>query len=667
MKVNIERAVKSIREYIDFYQPLYESIVNSFQAKATKIEINFELDGNYIVGYSIKDNGIGFTTANIDSFLELWSEHKIKQFALGSGRILCLKVFDNIIINSQTKNIGLEDGFKVDINFSKKFRASSIRDVDSGEFEEIKRYKNKSDIQETITTFKNINQDYKIKKDTNLYDINVIENDLLIKLLPMFINFEKESKDFQIYIQNKISFDKNKLRLKFNKMNFKDEKFTIIKDLSKIDKDNNNKINFEFNLKYRIEKEKQQEIIQFYGAADRYICSFPKGTALSKLEDGYSGIFCLTSDYFNERVKDSRNAFRFTMNQSNPTIEDPITFPEINEQLTIILNKILRQTFKNIDQDLNIKKLNIIKSFPHLIRYVEKIDNLTISESDLLKIAEEAYIKETKNIRNELISFTEKIKKDKTKFDEKRYKEITNQFTQVGIEQLADYIGYRQTIIDMLLEIYNETKESKAKFLEDDIHNLFMPKSNSSKSSFLYGNNVWIFDDKFMSYIYTASDLTIAQIVSDVTGKPKDEVIKHHQEQKPDLIMFYSDDKEGVKKDILLVEFKRLHYDLDGRKKAITQLQDYPMYIRKNIKNIRTIFSYTIIDFDEPFREWLTDSQGFIPNAFGNEDNDISEYYRYNKTVEAHLNVLSFSQVLHDANKRNKVFLDILIQNFEKK
>ncbi|MFW2580421.1 ATP-binding protein [Aliarcobacter butzleri] len=666
MKVNIERAIKSITEHIDFYQPLYESIVNSFQAKATKVEINFELNGNYVIGYSIKDNGIGFTTANIDSFLELWSEYKIKQFALGSGRILCLKVFDNMIIESQTKNINLEDGFKVNINFTKKFRANSIQDVDSGNFEEIKRFKNNSNIQETITTFKNINKDYKIKKDSNLYDINTIQNDLLIKLLPMFINFEKESKDFEISIQNKVCFDKKNLKLKFKNMNFKDEEFSITKDLSKIDKDKNEKITFKFNLKYRIEKEKQQEIVQFYGAADRYICSFPKGTALSKLEDGYSGIFCLTSNYFNERVKDSRNAFRFTMNQSNPTPEDPITFPEINEQLTIILNKILRNTFTNIDKDLNAKKLNIIKSFPHLIRYVEKIDNLTISENDLLKNAEEAYIKETKNIRNELISFTEKIKKGKTKFDEKKYKEIRNQFTQVGIEQLADYIGYRQTIIDMLLEIYDNTKKNKSNFLEDDIHNLFMPKSNSSKSLSMYGNNVWIFDDKFMSYIYTASDLTIAQIVSDVTGKPKDEVIKHHQEQKPDLIMFYSDDKDEVNKDILLVEFKRLHYDLDGRKKAITQLQDYPMYIKKNIKNVRTIFSYTIIDFDEPFREWLTDSQGFIPNAFGNENNDISEYYRYNETVKAHLNVLSFSQVLHDANKRNKVFLDILIQNFEK-
>lgn len=38
MKVNIDRAVKSITETIEFYQPLYESIVNSFQADSMSFQ-----------------------------------------------------------------------------------------------------------------------------------------------------------------------------------------------------------------------------------------------------------------------------------------------------------------------------------------------------------------------------------------------------------------------------------------------------------------------------------------------------------------------------------------------------------------------------------------------------------------------------------------------------
>ena len=43
-----------------------------------------------------------------------------------------------------------------------------------------------------------------------------------------------------------------------------------------------------------------------------------------------------------------------------------------------------------------------------------------------------------------------------------------------------------------------------------------------------------------------------------------------------------------------------------------------------------------------------------------------SAYYKYNPSVKAHINVVSFHQVLQDANKRNKVFLDILKENFTK-
>lgn len=665
MKVNIERAIKSIAEKIDFYQPLCEFIVNSFQASATEVNLVFDVDeNNNVVGYSVQDNGEGYTSANIDSFLEFWSEYKIEQYALGSGRILCLKVFDDIIIESQTKDSDKECAYLVKIKFNKNFSANYLSDVDSGDFDEIRRTKKQSNLSETTTTFLNINKDYKIEKDSNVFNEKYIEDKILIDLLPMFIEFEKNTKIFNIKINGKTWLNQENLKKIFKEFDFKDEKFTIDKEIPH----NGNKKPFscDFNLKYRITKDYKREIIQFYGAADRFIRRFPKGTALSSLKEGYSGIFCLTSEYFNSRVKDSRKDFHIPMNQSNSTLDDPITFPEINEKLTDKLNDILRANFEGIDDELHAKKYNVIKKSPHLYRYVDKIDNLTINEHEIAKIAEEDYLKELKIIREELTSFTDKLRKDKSNFNKEKYKKITDDFTQIGREQLADYIGYRQTIIDMLLEIYSSTQVDNKSFIEGDIHNLFMPKRNTSDTISKYANNVWIFDDKFMSYTYTASDMTIANIVEDVTGKPKEEIIEHHQRQKPDLILFYSDE-EDAQKDVLLIEFKRLNHEIEDKKKAITQLQDYPMYIRKNIKNVRTIFSYAILDFDKPFREWLTDSQGFSRVAFGVNDDNISAYYRYNETVMAHLNVLSFSQVLEDAKKRNKTFLDILIQNFEDK
>ena len=330
----------------------------------------------------------------------------------------------------------------------------------------------------------------------------------------------------------------------------------------------------------------------------------------------------------------------------------------------VILNKILRENFTNIDSELEQKKDNIVKSFPHLARYVERISNLTMSESDMLKEAEELFREETKNVRNEIITFTNELRKDRNNFNERVYKDITQHFTLVGREQLADYIGYRQTIIDMLLEIYNETQLDSGRFNEKDIHDLFMPMSQTSDTSFKYANNIWIFDDKFMSYNYAASDKTIGKILEDLEGLNKKDVDSYAYGKEPDLVMFYSN-PNGEYKDVLLIEFKRLNDGIDSKEKAISQINRYPMYIVDHVENVRSIYTYTVVDIDEEFGKALTRAHGYSEHSFGTDDNKISSYYRYNDILKAHTHVVSFSQVLADAKKRNKVFLDILIQNFE--
>jgi len=661
MKVNIGRAVKSIGD-VSFYQPLYEAIVNSFQANADVVKLSFSRGNDYVVGYTIEDNGEGYTNGNIESYLELWSEHKIKMGALGSGRILCLKVFDNILTKSQTidhfdKNGKNELAQYVEMDFNRDFEANTVEDVNPTKMPSDKSY--------TITEFKNINADYSsvYEKEKEPFNLDKIKENIFIKLLPMFIRFNREQKDFSISINDEIWLEHTNLKRQFEEHDFEEESFIISKDLAIYNKgyeDLEDKKDFKFTLLYRIKEDKKNELEQFYGASDRFIKKFTKGVRLENLPKNQSGIFCLTSPYFDDSVTDSRADF--DINENNPSKKRPIVFTEIKDQLKKTLNEILLKKFPETEKEFTGRKEVVVEKFPHLSRYIKNIDSLTMSESDMLKQAEKEFHAEKKLAREEVEKFTKKIKEDKN-FDEKAYEEITRHFTQVGREQLADYIGYRQTIIDMLLEIHDETSKDMKRFNEKDIHDLFMPMSDTSDTLFTYANNVWIFDDKFMSYNYAASDKTIAKIVKDVTGDDS-LVPKHHKNQEPDLVMFYSN-PEHEYKDILLIEFKRLNNVLSEKKKAITQLQDYPMYIRKNIDKVRSIFSYTIIDIDEPFREWLTDSQDFDEYAFGDDDDKVSAYYRYFDKVKSHVNIVSFSQILGDANKRNKVFLDILIQNFK--
>jgi len=395
MYVNIKRAIKNIGK-VDFYQPLHEAIVNSFQARATEIEISFiKNNENIIKSYAIKDNGEGFTEENLNSYLTLWSDYKANIGGLGSGRLLCLKVFDNIHIESQTKK------YKVEFDFNEDFNISNIDDFN--------KIHNSSDKTYTITKFEKINKDFLSEHGNYNYNLDEIKENIFIKLMPMFIRFKEENKNFKIVIDSSEWLNIKTLQKQFDVLNFKTDEFTMEKDLSKFEKDSDEEknIKYTFKLYYRIEKTKKgknDELIQFYGASDRYITSFPNGVKIEKLKKDWSGIFCLASKYFEEnRVADSRNRFIMGLGDNNSASkENPITFPEINQKLSEILEKILKQTFPNIEDEAKVVRKKVIDKFPHLLRYVKKIDGLTLTESQIQKKAEDAFIKETKRTREEV-------------------------------------------------------------------------------------------------------------------------------------------------------------------------------------------------------------------------------------------------------------------------
>ncbi len=53
-----------------------------------------------ISGFKVRDNGVGFTDENMDSFHELDSEYKASRGGRGVGRLLWLKAFDQALIES---------------------------------------------------------------------------------------------------------------------------------------------------------------------------------------------------------------------------------------------------------------------------------------------------------------------------------------------------------------------------------------------------------------------------------------------------------------------------------------------------------------------------------------------------------------------------------------
>ena len=148
--------------------PLYEAIVNSIQSiedagnKDGKIEITIQRDPQLqlfgrpwetdIENIIIKDNGVGFNKQNFESFDTYATDFKVKKGCKGVGRIMWLKAFDRVEVNSiyESDNKFYNRKFEFDID-------NAVKDMSNNEIEKPK---------ECTTTVKLIGLMSKIKKNT---------------------------------------------------------------------------------------------------------------------------------------------------------------------------------------------------------------------------------------------------------------------------------------------------------------------------------------------------------------------------------------------------------------------------------------------------------------------------------------------------------------------
>ena len=125
--------------------PLFEAITNSFQSiweaniqdgfitikvirtsSSTKKK-SWESD---VESFEIEDNGIGFNEKNFKSFITYGSDHKLELGCKGIGRVIWLKAFSNVYIESTYQS---EDGryFDRDFEFKRSGEINVIRNEPS--------------------------------------------------------------------------------------------------------------------------------------------------------------------------------------------------------------------------------------------------------------------------------------------------------------------------------------------------------------------------------------------------------------------------------------------------------------------------------------------------------------------------------------------------------
>ena len=310
-EVDIATAVNRLNDKVTLQQAVCEAISNSLEANAKKVKVQFFLSGENLIkeqqifGFSIEDDGEGFTEKNRESFCCYMSKHKIKLGCRGVGRLTWLRIFKNIEIESVTSDEIVKINF--DINFNKS--------------ENISIEKNKAHkANKTLITFKDIVESKSDKFDFEKLCEN-IRNHLLIKLLLL----KNEGKEFIIELN---AAEHSNEITNLNIPELSEKQFDIIGD---------DKKNYQFYLYYNFVKNGKGEKYLYYCANNRGVCEFNKELKPADLPNNDSLIMLLSSSYLDNNVVDERNEFNIPTGKGddnkNLNLVTPISFVEINAHL----------------------------------------------------------------------------------------------------------------------------------------------------------------------------------------------------------------------------------------------------------------------------------------------------------------------------------------------
>ncbi len=633
MFANLKKQVKNYSA--DFLDPLLEAVTNSIQAKAKFIEILFDLDQNVnffdnqyrINGFTIIDHGDGFDPTNIERFCELESDHGLdqkpnKKGCKGIGRLSYLKVFKDV------RFLSFDGEKSFDFKLTLDFKSEDIKPTKKIQYKEKGTRIEFSNITDEFLSY-NKNGSIKIDK-RQIFDPESIKKSIIKELMPLLYFNKKENitikigKDATITAQDIPDFEKM-------------EPFIL--------ENNANKEKYEFTLLYHFADEKNEPFVEaFYCANQKTVCKFSdKGIKINPL-DGKSMYLLLISDFFDQDhvTNKERNDFNIKPKEVNQDTEIPFNWDyDINPQLKIKINELLKDKITDFNKKQNDQKTKIINKRPYLTKYILKDDSIVIlDEENAIKDAQSSWNKE----RNECLGLIDK--------GEKLTPEQRVKIKETVAIELAEYMWIRYQILKELETLVANKEKNEAK-----IHNIILPKGKKLDEDTLlmediYHNNLWIIDDRFMSYRYAFSDKKIKEIKQIVDMKYTGSCDLDSKE--PDIAVTFdgllndSNDLRGM-----IIELKSFMATLEDNEKGVSQLDRYRSAFF-DFENIKEKYYYLITsNIDDTFDKLLIEEKGYDKIFSSSGAMYIDKAYRQKY-------IIPIETLINECKRRHDLFFNII-------
>lgn len=614
MEIEVKKATQIFFPNASFEMIYLEAFANALDAGADEFKIDINVNGTNpddLNSLTIKlwDNGVGFDDTRFNKFSKLLSvEDKAHK---GLGRLVYLCYFDKVKIESNYSG-KKHRSFIFHENFKKESKVSESDD-------------NQTWSELTMQGFNG----QRLKRNENIR-VGFIKRILLEHFYIKFYNAKNNGKEIKVSIKSTIGEEENSETISGDDLpQFKSFVVDTTTDLF-------DSIVVYYNITKIQDLSRKPIFITALSIDDRSMQI--DIIADENKSSSYNMIFILKSESLQGTTDESRQNIRIEEGRLNT----------LKQVFRDSFRTIVRQELPQIAEANDKLIHNMEDRYPHLSGLIDRDCVGYLSTVDVVKKAQERFLKEERELLGA--------------------KELTDEQYQKSLEfssrSLALYIVYRQKLIEKLGSLSKDT-------LETDLHSMISKRyqkfSGEETEKDVYLNNLWVIDDKFMSYDYVLSEKKI----SDVLRVIEPDYSGEENKDRPDIAIFFSTDPcvGNERFDIVIVELKRLGLKPDMNSIVEYQLDKRTIQLSKYYHDrIQRIWYYGIVEMNDEYRLHLANN-GYNP-LFSHGD----IWYRQ-KEIKATLNainvviqnsyIMDFKALVEDAQSRNSTFLKILKEKFD--
>jgi hypothetical protein len=602
-----------------------------------------------IIGFVVKDNGVGFRTKNWEAFEEVYTSYKRSFGGKGVGRLSYLLAFGK----AEFVSCYLENDSRFERTFSlertKEGTSNGVpkHSTETNQFTELKLLEFDSRFREGSKTLASIAKQLVVhffKRFSAPSRIECMITD----------EWDGERHELGEYCKNEFLLHS---LVKQAKAGNEPLKITHTKCRSQaVDKhqimlcaDGRVTSVHEIPSAYLPIKSKLHS-----GNNDYYYVGFVEGEILDKSCDNSRSGFSLED-------KDDPDMLPGMAAQAKPSIE------------TIIqaVGKSLKTYLKSDIAPLEADHRKRIEEFcrknvvfkPLLTQKLDELLSLPkdLADGELEKSIWRVYQQWKNDIRGRFESMSKSVRDNNKAWEEYRdkYREALRELNQLSLHELAAYVTDRKAVIDFLWDRLKSNDNGRFKD-ENAIHDIFFPRNSTTNDIAWDESNLWLIDERMVFQQFAASDTTLR---SHSKSKDRPDIASYYAREFDETFAFAEGDQPYCS--VTLVEFKK------PERTNYNEIENPYAQVIRYIRQIRTsgqltkdghtfrldlhcpIHVHIICHIVDEVREYLA-GVSYI------ESPDRQGIIAYADRLNAVINFTTFEKLIADARKRNAVFFNKL-------